>query len=169
MILSLHWKQLRTPKRASFQWQEITTCLFIFPVIEISENTNTVDLLSNEILNGKLYKTTKLEEAPSELKPTNHMQLKICYQTDENDIETEIMLTNEKCSYKVPQYKENCESHSSLSSQLSQVNSSMAWMKVQISTDSCGYPTTFCEQFSILLCRMIKQISRNRQGENLYT
>lgn len=97
------------------------------------------------------------------------MQLKICYQTDENDIETEIMLTNEKCSYKVPQYKENCESHSSLSSQLSQVNSSMAWMKVQISTDSCGYPTTFCEQFSILLCRMIKQISRNRQGEDLYT
>lgn len=139
----------------------------MLPVMEISENSNVIDLLSNEILNGKIYKTAKLDDAPTEPVPTNNIQLKLCYQTDDNDIETEIMLTNEKCTYKVTEYKDNSESRSSLSSQISQVNSSMAWMKVQISTDSCGYPTSFCEQFSILLCRMIKQISRNRQGEYL--
>ncbi|KOB74240.1 ATP-binding cassette sub-family G member 1, partial [Operophtera brumata] len=134
-------------------------------IIEISEDTDIVEKLSNEILNGKLYKTTKLDEAPSKPTPTNNMPLKVSYQPDENDTETEIMLTNEKCSYKVPRCKENSESHSSLSSQSSQVNTSGAWMKVQInSTNSFGYSTTFCEQFSILLCRMIKQISRNRQG-----
>uniref|UniRef100_A0A1E1W184 ABC-2 type transporter transmembrane domain-containing protein n=2 Tax=Pectinophora gossypiella TaxID=13191 RepID=A0A1E1W184_PECGO len=92
----------------------------------------------------------------------NSMALKICYQNEENN-ETEIMLSNEKCVYKVPQYNET--DSSSISSQESQtINSSLAWMKVQKSQNSCGYPTTYCEQFRILLCRMLKQIFRNRQG-----
>lgn len=94
---------------------------------------------------------------------TNQIELKICYQTDDSQ-ETEIMLTNEKCVYKVPQYSGTSASLSSLSSHLSQVNSSLAWMKVQKSTETCSYAISAFEQFSILLKRMIKQISRNRQG-----
>lgn len=115
------------------------------------------------MLNGKLYKSAKLDNTPNE--PMNSMELKICYQIEDDAPETEIMLTNEKCTYKVPQYNKASDS-SSLSSQDSQLNSnsSMAWMKVHKSTERCGYPTTFFEQFRILLCRMLLQISRNRQG-----
>lgn len=135
----------------------------VIPVIELTEDPNAITLLSNEILNGKVYKSAKLDNTPGE--PVNStMQLKICYQKEDNDIETEIVLSNENCTYKIPQYQES-SSLSSLSSQASQVNSSSAWMKVQMSSDSCGYPTTFFEQFSTLLFRMTKQISRNRQGK----
>lgn len=129
----------------------------------MTENPEIINLLSEDMLNGKLFKTSKVESTPCE--PTNEIELKICYQTEDNALETEVMLTNETCTYKVPQYGEGSGSSSSLSSRASQINSSLAWMKVQ-SSDSCyGYPTTYFEQFSILLCRMLKQIFRNRQGE----
>lgn len=138
------------------------TYLF-FPVIELTENQDTINFLCQEMLNGKIYKSAKLEDTPNE--PMNSMELKICYQIEDDAPETEIMLSNEKCTYKVQQYNEISDS-SSLSSQESQtINSSMAWMKVQKSSECCGYPTTYCEQFRILLCRMLLQISRNRQGE----
>ncbi|XP_073947451.1 ATP-binding cassette sub-family G member 1 isoform X2 [Choristoneura fumiferana] len=128
-------------------------------IIEVTEHPENITKLSEEMLNGRLYKTSKLEQ---QTEPTNNMELKICYHTDDAG-ETEVMLTNENCLYKVPKY-EASTSTSSLSSRMTQMNSSMAWMKVQKQTDSCGYPTTFFEQFSILLCRMLKQISRNRTG-----
>lgn len=128
----------------------------------MTENPENIIKLSEEILNGRVYKTSKLP-LEQQTEPTNNMELKLCYQTDDAG-ETEVMLTNEKCLYKVPKY-EGSTSNSSLSSQMSQINSPMAWMKVQKQTDSCGYPTTYFEQFSILLCRMLKQISRNRTGE----
>ncbi|XP_063828066.1 ATP-binding cassette sub-family G member 4 [Ostrinia nubilalis] len=129
-------------------------------IIELTENPVNIDTLSEEIMNGKIYKSAKVESTAAE--PINNLELKICYQMEDDAPETEIMLSNEKCTYKVPTYKET-DSLSSASSQISQVNSSMAWMKVQTS-DSCAYATTYCEQFSILLCRMLKQIFRNRQG-----
>lgn len=122
-----------------------------------------IDTLCEEVMNGKLYKSAKVESSSTE--PINDIELKICYQAEDDAPETEIMLSNEKCSYKVAGYKET-DSMSSRSSQISQVNSSMAWMKVQTS-DNCAYATTYCEQFSILLCRMMIQISRNRQGKFL--
>ncbi|KAL4713588.1 hypothetical protein ACJJTC_005073 [Scirpophaga incertulas] len=127
-------------------------------IIELTESLDNIDLLCGEMMNGKVYKSAKIEK-PSE--PVNDIELKICYQAEENAAETEIMLTNEKCTYKVPVYKET-DSVSTLST-LSQGNSSMAWMKVQTS-DSCTYATTYFEQFTILLCRMMIQISRNRQA-----
>ncbi|XP_063363293.1 ATP-binding cassette sub-family G member 4 [Cydia amplana] len=127
-------------------------------IIEVTENPENITLLCEEILNGQLYKSSKLEQT----EPVNNMELKICYQTEEAQ-ETEIMLSNEKCLYKVPKYNGSTSS-SSLTSQVSQINSSMDWMKVQDQSDSCGYPTSFLQQFYTLLCRMLTQISRNRQG-----
>lgn len=112
-------------------------------------------------MNGKVYKSSKLDQTPIE--PSNQIELKISYQTDDSN-ETEIILSNEKCTYKVPKYDGSSASVSSLSSQLSNGNSSMAWMKMQ-QTGYTEYATTYCEQFSILLQRMIKQILRNRTGE----
>ncbi|KAL0822709.1 hypothetical protein ABMA28_004728 [Loxostege sticticalis] len=129
-------------------------------IIELTENPVNIDVLSEEIMNGKIYKSAKVESTAEPVQ--NNLELKICYQVEDDAPETEIMLSNEKCTYKVPTYKET-DSLSSASSQISQVNSSMAWMKVQTS-DTCSYATTYCEQFSILLCRMLKQIFRNRQG-----
>ncbi|CAH0584125.1 unnamed protein product [Chrysodeixis includens] len=130
-------------------------------IIELTENPEIITHLSKEIMNGKLYKSSKLEDAPPQAAP-NQMQLKISYQTDDFQ-ETEIILSNEKCTYKVPNYEGSSASVSSLSSQLSNGNSSMAWMKMQKS-DTPGYATTYCEQFTILLKRMMTQIIRNRQG-----
>lgn len=121
-----------------------------------------INTLCQEMMNGKIYKSAKVESSSAE--PINTLELKICYQAEDDAPETEIMLSNEKCTYKVAQYKET-DSISSRSSQISQENSSMAWMKVQTS-DTSAYATTYCEQFSILLCRMMIQISRNRQGMN---
>ena len=122
-------------------------------------------MLSEEIMNGKLFKSAKLDQPPSEPTNTNQMQLKISYQTDDAN-ETEIILSNEKCTYKVPKFEGSSVSISSLSSQLSNGNSSMAWMKMQKS-DSSEYSATYCEQFSILLARMMKQILRNKSGMNI--
>ncbi|KAJ8713344.1 hypothetical protein PYW07_013714 [Mythimna separata] len=130
-------------------------------IIELTETPEFVTMLSKEIMNGQLYKSAKLEQ-PAIEPNTNQMQLKISYQTDDAN-ETEIILSNEKCTYKVPKFEGSSASVSSLSSQLSNGNSSMAWMKMQKS-DSSEYSTTFCEQFSILLARMMKQIFRNKQG-----
>lgn len=118
-------------------------------------------MLSKEIMNGQLFKSAKLDQPPSEPN-ANQMQLKISYQTDDAN-ETEIILSNEKCTYKVPKFEGSSASVSSLSSHLSNGNSSVAWMKMQKS-DSPEYSTTYCEQFSILLVRMMKQILRNKQG-----
>ncbi|XP_059053888.1 ATP-binding cassette sub-family G member 1 [Achroia grisella] len=130
-------------------------------IIELTENPECIDMLSQEMMNGKLYKSAKLEVSPNE--PPSTIELKVCYQSEDELAETEIMLTNEKCTYKVPGYEGN-GSVSSSSSQISQMNSSMAWMKVQETNSSGGYATTYCEQFSILLCRMMIQIFRNKQG-----
>ncbi|KAM3966141.1 ATP-binding cassette sub-family G member 1 [Aphomia sociella] len=128
-------------------------------IIELTENPEYIDILSEIMMNGKLYKSAKLETSEPATIP-----LKICYQSEDEVAEREIMLTNEKCTYKVPEYTGE-GSLSSSSSQISnRVSSSMAWMKVQ-KTNNCGaYATTYCEQFSILLCRMMTQIVRNRQG-----
>ncbi|XP_037302867.1 ATP-binding cassette sub-family G member 1 isoform X2 [Manduca sexta] len=131
-------------------------------IIEITENLENIKLLSQEIQHGKLYKSAKLEHSSAE--PVNHMELKLCYQTDGDTQETEIMLTNENCTYKVQQYNNPSTSVSSLSSHLSRMDSSMTWMKVQKSSDSLAYATTNCQQFLVLLKRMLLQISRNRQG-----
>lgn len=128
-------------------------------IIELTEKPDHINVLCAEIMNGKLYKSAKVESTSA---PINNIELKICYQTEEDAPETEIMLTNEKCTYKVQGYEQS-GSVSSSSSQISQENSSMAWMKVQTG-DRRGYATTYSEQFSILLCRMMIQISRNRQG-----
>lgn len=135
-------------------------------IIELTENPNNITVLTEKIKNGKESKSSRVDKANEDnnVEPLNNLELKICYQTEDNAQETEIMLTNEKCTYKVSQYNDRSASISSLSSQMSQVNSSMAWMKVQKSTELRSYATSPCEQFSILLKRMIKQISRNRQG-----
>lgn len=131
-------------------------------IIELTENPATVKLLSQEILNGKIYKTSKIDQNCTE--PLPQMQLKVCYQAEDNAPETEIMLTNEKCVYKVQSYS-NTASMCSLSSQLSGINNSSAWMKIQKPSDyDISYSTSYFDQFSILLKRMLLQISRNRQG-----
>lgn len=112
-------------------------------------------------MNGKLYKSAKLDQ-PAVEPNTNQMQLKISYQSDDAN-ETEIILSNEKCTYKVTKYDGSSASVSSSSSQLSNGNSSMAWMKMQKS-DTMEFSTTYCEQFCILLKRMLTQIFRNKQG-----
>lgn len=138
----------------------IQICLII-TVIEVTENINNTKLLSQEILNGQIYKFAKSQRTSETM---NNMQVKICYQTQEDSQETQIMLSNEHCTYTVQAYDNLRASMSSLSSQLSQGNSSSAWMKVQKSTDALAYATSYCEQFSVLLKRMLLQISRNKQG-----
>ncbi|XP_013190739.1 ATP-binding cassette sub-family G member 1 [Amyelois transitella] len=135
-------------------------------IIELTENPAIIDVLCEEMMNGKLYKSAKLD-APLAVAETSQvtsaMGLKICYQSEVDSAEKEIMLTNENCTYKVPEYQGN-GSLSSSSSQISQGNSSLAWMKIHKTEDSGSYATTYCQQFSILLCRMVLQIFRNRQG-----
>ncbi|XP_023936390.2 ATP-binding cassette sub-family G member 1 [Bicyclus anynana] len=128
-------------------------------IIEVTESSQNIQLLCDEILNGKMYKSAKFDTVPSE--PINNMHLKVCYQTEDESGETEIVLSNEKCTYQVKQYNEVSNSTTSLS-QMSRDDSSLAWMKIQKTT--CRYPTTFFQQFSILLVRMMVQISRNRQA-----
>nr|ASS36030.1 ABCG4 [Samia ricini] len=131
-------------------------------IIEVTESLENIKLLSQEILNGKIYKSAKLEQSTE---PINNMQLKICYQSEEDSQETHIMLPNEHYTYTSPEYDHlKTSSVSSFSSHLSQMNSSSAWMKVQNSSDTLAYTTSYLEQFSILLKRMLLQISRNRQG-----
>lgn len=130
-------------------------------IIELTETPEFINLLSKEIMNGKVYKSVKLDQeqaAPN----TTQMQLKISYETEDAN-ETEIILSNEKCSYKVQKYEGSSGSVSSLSSQLSNGNSSIAWMRMQ-KPDAKKYSATFFEQFSILLQRMLTQIFRNRPG-----
>ncbi|CAH0398650.1 unnamed protein product [Chilo suppressalis] len=127
-------------------------------IIELTENPDNINILCEEIMNGKLYKSAKIETATE---PLDNIELKICYKTEDDAPETEIMLSNGKCTYKVPRYKET-DSVSTTSSEASNGNSSMAWMKIQ--SDSCTYSTSYCQQFYILLRRMMIQISRNRQG-----
>ncbi|KAH9644149.1 hypothetical protein HF086_010364 [Spodoptera exigua] len=129
-------------------------------IIEITETPEYITLLSKEIMNGKLFKSAKLDQPAIETN-ANQMQLKISYQTDDAN-ETEIILSNEKCTYKVTKYDGSSASVSSSSSQLSNGNSSMAWMKMQKS-DTMEFSTTYCEQFCILLKRMLTQIFRNKQ------
>lgn len=127
----------------------------------MTEHPEYIKLLSEEMMNGKLYKSAKLDEAPKE--PIhNQMELKICYENPDAQ-ETQIILSNQKCSYKAPKYDGSSTSVSSSSSHLSNGDSSMEWMKVQKSYTS-EYATTYCEQFLILLQRMMKQIFRNTQG-----
>ncbi|XP_068618206.1 ATP-binding cassette subfamily G member 4 [Battus philenor] len=129
-------------------------------VMEVTENPQNINLLCEQIHNGRLYKSSKLENPTIE--PINNLELKICYQAKDEAGETEIVLSNEKCTYNVNQYDVK-DSMTSLSTQVSIDNSTLAWMKVQ-NTDQGKYPTTYFEQFSILLRRMLKQISRNRQA-----
>ncbi|KPI91739.1 ATP-binding cassette sub-family G member 4 [Papilio xuthus] len=129
-------------------------------IIEVTENPQNIIMLSEQIHNGKLYKSSKLDIPPIEA--SNNLELKICYQAEDETSETEIVLSNQKCTYKVNQYEVR-NSMTSLSSQVSRDNSSLAWMKIQKSEQG-RYPTTCFEQFFILLRRMLKQISRNRQA-----
>ncbi|CAH2237109.1 jg24448 [Pararge aegeria aegeria] len=128
-------------------------------IIEVTENSQNITMLCDEILNGKMYKSAKFDTVPSE--PINNMHLKVCYQIEDESGETEIVLSNEKCTYQVKQYNEVSNSTTSLD-QMSRDDSSLAWMKIQKST--CRYPTTNFQQFSILLVRMLVQISRNHQA-----
>ncbi|XP_072947730.1 ATP-binding cassette sub-family G member 1 [Epargyreus clarus] len=127
-------------------------------IIEVTENPDNISLLCENVLNGKLYKSTKLD---SSNEPVNSMPLKITYQIEDELGEREIVLSNENCLYQVK--CERSQSSVSLASQISKDNS-LTWMKVQNSSGGCGYPTTYFEQFRILLCRMLVQISRNRQA-----
>lgn len=113
--------------------------------------------------NGKVYKSAKLDSTITE--PVNNLQLKICYQIEDESGETEILLSNDKCTFKVKQSNEASNSTVSLS-EISHDDSSLAWMKMQNNVNQ--YPTTYFEQFTILLCRMLLQISRNRQGNVQY-
>lgn len=130
-------------------------------IIELTEHPDNILLLSKEIMNGKVYKAAKVDVTPKE-PIANEIELKISYQTSDLQ-ETEIIVANEACTYKVPKYEGSNVSLSSLSSQLSKSNSSMTWMRMQKITQS-EYATTQCEQFLILLQRMMKQIVRNKQG-----
>ncbi|XP_075978659.1 ATP-binding cassette sub-family G member 1 [Anticarsia gemmatalis] len=131
-------------------------------IIEVTEHPEYITSLSEEMMNGKLYKSAKVDEAPKD-PATNQLDLKISYQNNDSQ-ETEIILSNETCTYKVAKYEDSSASVSSLSSQLSNGNSSMEWMKMQKSSETSDYSTTFCEQFLILLQRMLKQILRNKPG-----
>ena len=131
-----------------------------FPVIEVTESPHNINMLCNEMLNGMVYKSAKMESTVNE--PLNNLELKICYQIEDESGETQILLSNDKCTYKVKQSNEASNSTLSLS-QISQDDSSLAWMKMQDNVNQ--YPTTYFEQFTILLCRMLLQISRNRQGK----
>lgn len=144
---------------------------FLFTVIELTETPEYVQLLSDEMLNGKLYKTAKIEptSAPAPAPPENNMQLKVSYQTEEDSIETHVMLSNDGCTYTVPQYDDSSRSASSLSSQLSIANTSMAWMKMQKNADFQEFATSWTAQFWIILVRMMRQIARNRQGGSNYS
>ncbi|XP_047534711.1 ATP-binding cassette sub-family G member 1 [Vanessa atalanta] len=128
-------------------------------IIEVTENPHNTKMLCDEILNGRIYKSTKMDTTINE--PINNMQLKICYQIEDESGETEIVLSNDKCTFKVKQLNEISNSTTSLD-QISRDDSSLAWMKIQESTHQ--YPTTYFQQFSILLRRMLLQISRNRQA-----
>ncbi|CAB3259678.1 unnamed protein product [Arctia plantaginis] len=130
-------------------------------IIEMTEHPEYIKLLSEEIMNGKVYKSAKLNETPKE-PINNQMELKVCYENPDAQ-ETQIILSNQECSYKASKYDGSSTSVSSSSSHLSNGDSSMAWMKVQKSNTS-EYATTYCEQFFILLQRMTKQIFRNKQG-----
>ncbi|XP_022129072.1 ATP-binding cassette sub-family G member 1 [Pieris rapae] len=127
-------------------------------IIELTESPECIQVLTEEILNGSLYKSTKIES--TNLEPVNTMQLKICYQTDDNVGETEIVLSTDKCTFNMQEY--TAASSTTLASKISK-DSSVAWMKMQ-KVESKGYPTTFSQQFIILLTRMLLQISRNRQA-----
>ncbi|CAK1550583.1 unnamed protein product [Leptosia nina] len=126
-------------------------------IIELTETQEYIQMLSQEILNGTLYKSTKID-ASSE-PPASTMQLKICYQTDDNVAETEIVLSTDKCTY-MKEY--TAASSTTLASKMSK-DSSVAWMKMQ-KVETRGYPTTYFQQFAVLLTRMLLQISRNRQA-----
>lgn len=126
-------------------------------MIEATENSKNIKLLSESIQNGKIHKSSRNELTMNEAnEPIN---LKIYFQNEEAE-ETEMVLLNEKCTYNGGQYSLTRNSVTSLS--LTNNASSTEWMKVQ-KTD-CIYPTTGVQQFSILLCRMLLQISRNRTG-----
>ncbi|XP_045495514.1 ATP-binding cassette sub-family G member 1 [Colias croceus] len=132
-------------------------------IIELTEHQQYIKVLSEEILNGTMYKSAKIDSTTHE--PVNNMQLKICYQADDNLMETELVVSNEKCSFNMKEYTAVAVSTSSttLASKMSREDSSIAWMKMQ-KTEARGYPTTYFEQFTILLTRMLLQISRNRQA-----
>lgn len=129
----------------------------------MTENHECIQMLSEEILNGSLYKSTKTDSSNQE--PVSNMQLKICYQTEGNVNETAIVLSTDKCTYNVKEY--TAASSTTLASKISK-DSSIAWMKMQ-KVERKGYSTTYFEQFVILLTRMLLQISRNRPGELLNT
>ncbi|XP_041987112.1 ATP-binding cassette sub-family G member 1 [Aricia agestis] len=121
-------------------------------IIEVTESPDNITLLCDKIKNGKIHKSVKGET----IEPDNIL-LTISYQNDEAG-ETKIVLSNEKC-YNVKQ----CALPSSTTSiNFSNDDSSLTWMKVQ--KDGDGYPVSSFDQFSILLCRMLLQISRNRQA-----
>lgn len=126
----------------------------------MTEDPHNIKMLCDEMLNGRISKSAKVDSTPIE--PVNNLQLKICYQIEDEAGETEIVLSNEKCTYTVKQLNEISNSTMSLS-QISRDDASLAWMKMQNTTNQ--YPTTYFEQFRILLCRMLLQISRNRQGK----
>ncbi|XP_050680943.1 ATP-binding cassette sub-family G member 1 [Leptidea sinapis] len=129
-------------------------------IIELTENPQTIQILSEEALNGKIYRSSKIDSSVHE--PMNNMQLKICYQTDNDVVETEIVVSNERCSYKVKDYTAVSTSSTTLASKISQEDTSVAWMKVNKALSR--YPTSYFDQFSIILCRMLLQISRNKQA-----
>lgn len=128
-------------------------------IIEVTENPENVTMLSNEILNGRVYKSNEIDTNINV--PIDNIPLKICYQIEDESGETEIVLSNEKCTFKVKQRNEISNSTTSMD-QISRDNSSWEWMKIQEATSR--YPTTYFQQFSILLRRMLLQISRNRQA-----
>lgn len=128
-------------------------------IIEVTETPQNINMLCDEMLNGRVYKSAKADTAVNE--PLSNLELKICYQIEDESGETQILLSNDKCTYKVKQSNEASSSTLSLS-QISQDDSSLAWMKMQDNVNR--YPTTYFEQFTILLCRMLLQISRNRQA-----
>lgn len=130
-------------------------------IIELTENPEYVQLLSQEILNGKIYKSAKLESPPP--KPSD-MELKITYVNEEEVGETHVMLSDNGCTYKIAECNETSGSSSSLASQMTDLNSGQEWMKIQKGVDDCGYATSWGLQFRILLCRMLLQIFRNKQG-----
>ncbi|CAH2091355.1 unnamed protein product [Euphydryas editha] len=132
-------------------------------IIEVTENPQNITMLSDEMLNGRMYKSNKMDATINEPinVPIDNIPLKICYQIEDESGETEIVLSNEKCTFKVKQLNESSNSTTSMD-QISRDNSSLEWMKIQESTKQ--YPTTYFQQFSILLRRMLLQISRNRQA-----
>lgn len=121
-------------------------------MIEVTENQQNVDRLSEITQNGKTNQNLimKMDEKIMDIVSDMGMDVKKC--------DSENVLDDVKF------HRSN--SSSSVVSQISNISSTMGWIKMRrFSKDNVDYATSSFQQFKILLGRMLLQISRNRLGK----